>query len=311
MAPVILFSARQGLWERHEAPLRAALEAAGLGAARLCREASPETVDYIVYAPPCPLTDFRPYRRCKAVLSLWAGVEDMVANPTLTQPLCRMVDPGLRQAMIEWVVAHTLRHHLGLDAVLAAQNGRWEPRVPPHAPERRVTVFGLGALGAACAEALAFLGFDTAGWSRSPRTIEGLTCFHGPEGFPPALARSDIAVVLLPLTADTRDLFGASALAALPRDAVLLNAGRGALVDDGALLDALDSGQLAHATLDVFRQEPLPPDHPFWAHPHVTVSPHVAAETNPHTAAPVIAENVRRGEAGQRFLHLVDRAAGY
>ncbi len=311
MAPVILFAARPGLWERHEAPLRAALEAAGLGAARLCREATPETVDYIVYAPPCPLTDFRPYRRCKAVLSLWAGVEDVVANPTLTQPLCRMVDRGLRQAMVEWVAAHTLRHHLGLDAVLAAQNGRWEPHVPPHAPERRVTVFGLGALGAACAEALAFLGFDTAGWSRSPRTIDGITCFHGPDGFPSALARSEIAVVLLPLTADTRDIFGARALAGLPRGAVLLNAGRGALVDDGALIDALDSGQLAHATLDVFRQEPLPPDHPFWAHPRVTVSPHVAAETNPDTAAPVIAENVRRGEAGQPFLHLVDRAAGY
>ncbi len=125
------------------------------------------------------------------------------------------------------------------------------------------------------------------------------------------LATSEILVLLLPLTPATRNVIDARALALMPEGAVIVNPGRGALIDDEALLASLDAGHTGHATLDVFRTEPLPPDHPFWGHPRVTVTPHIAAETRPASAARVIAENIRRGEAGEPFLHLVDRNTGY
>jgi len=169
----------------------------------------------------------------------------------------------------------------------------------------------LGELGQACARALAALNFPVTGWSRTPRDVPGLRCVHGAEGLAAALAEAQILVLLLPDTPQTRNLLDAAALARLPRGAVVLNPGRGTLIDDDALLAALDTGQVGHATLDVFRSEPLPPDHPFWAHPRVTVTPHIASETRCETAAEVISENIRRGEAGAPFLHLVDRARGY
>ena len=155
------------------------------------------------------------------------------------------------------------------------------------------------------------LGFDVTGWSRGPHDVEGVRCLHGADGLEQALATAEIAVLLLPLTAATEDLMNAERLALMPRGAVILNPGRGALIDDAALLSALDSGQIGHATLDVFRIEPLPADHDFWAHPSVTVTPHIASETRPSSASRVIAENVRRGEASEPFLHLVDRGLGY
>jgi glyoxylate/hydroxypyruvate reductase A len=136
-------------------------------------------------------------------------------------------------------------------------------------------------------------------------------CLSGAEGFAAALTGAAIVVTLLPDTAATRNILDAAALARLAPGAFVLNPGRGSLIDDAALLAALDAGHLAHATLDVFRTEPLPPDHPFWGHPRVTVTPHIAADTRAATASRVIAENIRRGEAGLPFLHLVDRALGY
>src|SRR5690606_35526617 len=130
-------------------------------------------------------------------------------------------------------------------------------------------------------------------------------------GLAQALSDAAIVVTLLPLTPATESLLNAERLAALPKGAVIINPGRGALIDDQALLAALDSGAVGHATLDVFRIEPLPDDHPYWTHPSVTVTPHIAAETRPNTASQVIVENIRRGEAGEPFLHLVDLARGY
>jgi glyoxylate/hydroxypyruvate reductase A len=312
MPPVIRFAASEERWDDYAGPLRRALAARGLEAAELSPEPlPPETVDYIVYAPNSDVQDFTPYTRLKAVLNLWAGVEDVVGNPTLTVPLARMVDSGLTEGMVEWVTAHVLRHHLDLDHWLAAQTGTWAPRVPPLARNRPVTVLGLGALGLACAQALAALNFPVAGWARSPRTVSGVRTFHGADGLLPALDGAQVVVLLLPDTPATEGILDARALAALAPGAVVLNPGRGTLIDDAALLAALDAGQLGHATLDVFRTEPLPPDHPFWAHPKVTVTPHIASATRPETAAEIIAENIRRGEAGEPFLHLVDRTLGY
>lgn len=306
----ILFAAPARRWDDYREVLPAALERAGL-AADVSRDHPAETVDYIVYAPGGAPIDFRRFPRCKAVLSLWAGVESIVADETLTQPLTRMVDSGLKQGMVEWVAGHVLRHHLGIDAHVVNPGRVWHPVAPPLARDRPVTVMGLGELGAACARALAHLGFPVTGWSRTPRTVEGVRCLSGDEGLEAALAGAQIVVLLLPLTAQTENLMDARRLALPGRGAVLLNPGRGPLVDDAALLEALDAGQIGHATLDVFRQEPLPRDHPFWAHPRVTVTPHVASETRPDTASEVIAENVRRSEAGEPLLYLVNRSRGY
>lgn len=309
--PGILFAATEPRWSDYEAPLRAALEAAGVTGYRLSPDLPAAEVDYIVYAPNSSVQDFSVFPQLKAVLNLWAGVENVAPNPTLTVPLARMVDEGLTRGMIEWVTGMVLRHHLGLDAVLARQSGDWLPVVPPLARDRPVGVLGLGALGQACAGALATLGFPVTGWSRSPKTIPGIATRHGEAGLAETLSGARILVLLLPLTGATRDLLDARTLALLPRGAVIVNPGRGPLIVDEDLIGALDSGQIGHATLDVFREEPLPRDHPFWAHPGVTVSPHVASETRADTASEVIAENVRRGEAGEPYLHLVDRGAGY
>ncbi len=309
MSLTILFAA-PSLWDEY----RPALEAAFLDAkiaATLVQTASPKDVDYIIYAPSSPLQDFTPYTRCKAVLSLWAGVERIVGNATLTQALCRMVDPALTEGMVEWVVGHTMRHHLGLDRHIHNPAHVWDATVPPLARERPVAMLGMGTLGTACARALVALNFPVTGWSRTEKPAGSIPCLHGAAGLARVLQTAQIVVLLLPKTPETENLLNAQTLALLPDGAVVLNPGRGALIDDAALLAELSSGRLGHATLDVFRAEPLPADHPFWAHPRITVTPHIAADTRPASAARVIAENILRAEAGIPLLHLVDRARGY
>ncbi|MEF3048262.1 2-hydroxyacid dehydrogenase [Pseudotabrizicola sp. L79] len=305
----ILFAAPK-LWDDYAKTLPKALADLGV-TGEVVLEAAPETVDYIVYAPSAPLQDFSPFTRCKAVLSLWAGVERIVGNPTLTQPLCRMVDPGLTEGMVEWVVGHVLRHHLGMDRHIVNPGHVWDATCPPLARERPVTMLGLGALGTACAQALVALNFPVTGWSRRPKDVAGVRCLSGGDGLRTALSGAQIVVTLLPKTPETENTLNEETLALMARGAVVLNPGRGPLIDDAALLAALDSGQIGHATLDVFRTEPLPQNHPFWAHPRVTVTPHIAADTRASSAARVIAENIRRGQAKEPLLHLVDRRAGY
>ena len=168
MTTNILFAARSESWGRYQTPLTRALERTGL-AYDLRPDFVPEQVDYIVYAPNSSVQDFSAYPRLKAVLNLWAGVEDVVGNPTLKVPLARMVDHGLTQGMVEWVTGHVLRHHLGMDAHITNQDGVWRKDVPPLAQDRRVTVLGLGELGQACATSLATLGFAVSGWSLPKR----------------------------------------------------------------------------------------------------------------------------------------------
>ncbi|WP_413718009.1 2-hydroxyacid dehydrogenase [Silicimonas sp. MF1-12-2] len=306
----VFFAANPGDWAEYEDVLPKAVAETGIEA-EIVTEAEPGSVDYIVYAPSSAVQDFRPYTRLKAVLNLWAGVENVVGNQTLTVPLCRMVDPGMTEGMVEYCVGHALRHHLGMDQDILRTDAQWKPHVPPLARSRRVTVLGLGELGREVALALGRMNFDVAGWSRSPKEIPGVECLSGDAGLNMALGRAEILILLLPLTSATRDLLNADRLALMPEGAFIINPGRGPLIDDEALLAALDSGRIAHATLDVFRVEPLPAEHAFWAHPKVTVTPHIASDTRAETAARVIAENIRRGEAGETFLHLVDRSAGY
>lgn len=306
----VLFAAQPEQWETYEPALNTAFSELELDT-HLAIDIPPDQVDYIIYAPNGPLQDFSPYTRTKAVLSLWAGVEGIISNPTLTQPLARMVDGGLTQGMVEWVTGHVLRHHLNTDLHVKNQDGIWRSYTPPLASDRPVTILGLGALGRACASTLSGLGFPVTGWSRSPKSAPNMTCLSGPQGLRDALQRADILVLLLPFTSDTENLLNAETLSLLPKGAVIVNPGRGPLIDDAALLAALDSGQVGHATLDVFRKEPLPADHPFWAHDKVTVTPHIAAETRAASCSRVIAENIRRGETGEPFLHLANRDLGY
>ena len=310
MTANILFAAHANRWAEYQQPLIRALNAVGVGFD--LRTGFPASeVDYIIYAPNSDVQDFTPYSRLKAVLSLWAGVETITGNATLRVPLARMVDPGLKQGMTEWVTGHVLRHHLGMDAHIVNPDHLWKPTLPPLAPDRPVTILGLGELGRACGLSLAALGFPVTGWSRSAHSVDGITCLHGDTGLHRALSNAEIVVLLLPDTAATTNILNRETLATLAPGAVIINPGRGPLVDDDALLEALGSGQISHATLDVFRTEPLPRDHPYWHHPNVTVTPHIASETRAETAAQAIAQNIRRGQVGEPFLHLVNRKLGY
>lgn len=311
MGLTIYFAGGAERWPAYKAPLTQALAEFGIEADLSPASPEPAKVDYIVFAPGGPIRDFSPFTRCKAVLSLWAGVERIVGNPSLTQPLCRMVDPALTAGMVEWVTGHVLRHHLGMDRHIVNPGRLWDGVCPPLARERPVAMLGMGELGQACASALLALGFPVTGWSRSARDVPGLVCRHGDDGLQAVLSSAQIVVTLLPATPETENLLDARRLGWLPQGAVLINPGRGTLIDDAALLSALDAGHLGHATLDVFRVEPLPKDHPFWAHPRVTVTPHVAAETRPASAARVVAENIHRAEAGLPLRYLVDRSRGY
>lgn len=306
----ILFSANEENWKRYKAPLQDALDDKSLDY-ELGTTIIPSEVDYIIYAPSSSLQDFSPYTKLKAVLNLWAGVEGVTNNKTLKVPLARMVDSGLTDGMVEWVTGHTLRHHLGIDKHIHGQDGIWRSYVPPLAKDRVITILGLGTLGTACGIALKRLGFNVRGWSRREKRVDGILCFYGDEQIDSSLMDADIVVLLLPDTPLTQNILNQHTLNLLKRGAFVLNPGRGPLIDDDALLVALDSGQIEHATLDVFRIEPLPKNHQYWSNNKVTVTPHKASETRPITASQVIAMNIKRAENGQKLLYLVDRENGY
>ena len=306
----ILFSANEENWKRYKAPLQDALDDKSLDY-ELGTTITPSEVDYIVYAPSSSLQDFSPYANLKAVLNLWAGVEGVTNNKTLKVPLARMVDSGLTDGMVEWVTGHTLRHHLGIDKHIHGQDGIWRSYVPPLAKDRVITILGLGTLGTACGIALKRLGFNVRGWSRREKSVDGILCFYGDEQIDSSLMDADIVVLLLPDTPLTQNILNQHTLNLLKRGAFVLNPGRDPLIDDDALLVALNSGQIEHATLDDFRIEPLPKNHQYWSNNKVTVTPHKASETRPKTASQVIAMNIERAENGQELLYLVDRENGY
>jgi glyoxylate/hydroxypyruvate reductase A len=266
----------------------------------------------LVWLPPSGLLARLPNLR--AIFSLGAGVDRLLEDPTLPAdvPLCRMVDPSLTASMAEFVLLHVLRYHRDLDLYEAQQRrGEWRLVLPKPAAATVVGLLGLGELGAASARLLARHGFTVRGWSRTRKVIEGVRCFAGAEELDAFLAEVGVLVCLLPLTPQTRGILNAALFARLPIGARLVNLARGAHLVEGDLLDALDSGRLAHATLDVFVREPLPKDHPFWRHPRITITPHAASYSLPESGAEIVAENLRRLRDGRPLLHVVDRARGY
>ena len=274
----------------------------------------PADIDYALAWKP-PAGELAKLPNLKAILSMGAGADHLFVDPTLPAvPVTRVVDPYLTSGMSEYVLLHVLRYHRNQPALAIQQRAHvWDDRARElrQADERYVGVMGLGELGRDAVAKLVALGFLVAGWSRTAKNIPGVVCYHGPDGLAPFLARTEILVCLLPLTAETTDILNRDTLAQLPQGAYLINAARGAHLVDADLLDALASGQLAHATLDVFHDEPLPADHAFWDHPQITVTPHNASITDPRSVVRQVAENIRRFDAGEPPLYLVDREAGY
>jgi glyoxylate/hydroxypyruvate reductase A len=306
----VLFSARDEQWPRYQPVLDAEFAKQGLDVNLVQKTDAPETIDYLVYAPARDDDDLSIFTNLKLIQSLWAGPDKLLKNKTLTQPLARMVDPGMTQGMIDYVLGHILRHHLYTDTF--AQADSWLTDIAPPLPADRVVAFlGIGELGMACALAAKAHGFNVVGWSRSLKVDAPIPCYAGDEGLREILGQADIIVTLMPATPATDGIIGVEAVAAMKDGAALINPGRGELIDDDALLAGLRSGKLSGATLDVFREEPLPSDHPYWAEPTVLITPHIASETRISTACTVVAENIARDVRGEEVLFLVDPALKY
>lgn len=287
--------------------------AARLPTARVHAGAEAPPCDYaVLWKPPGDLFARQP--RLKAMFSLGAGVNGLLAMPGLprTVPLVRMEDAGMAGQMVEYVLHAALRELRGFGAYGEDQTQRqWRPGVVRPRGGLSIGVLGLGVLGGTVARALADFGFRVAGWSRAPRSVEGIVCHCGDDGLDAVLAGSRMVVLCLPLTPDTDTLMDAARIARLPTGAAVVNVARGELINDRALLAALDEGHVGAAYLDVFREEPLPTAHPYWRHPRVTVTPHIAALTDVDAACDQIAGKIGRLEAGLPISGIVQRERGY
>ncbi|MFN0039428.1 MAG: 2-hydroxyacid dehydrogenase [Burkholderiales bacterium] len=250
----------------------------------------------------------------RAVLWLGAGVDRLLADRSLPPnlPIIRLMDAGFAQQMAEYATYAVLhfQRRMGEYAV-QQQDGRWQPLPEPIARDWPVGVLGLGAIGAAVARRIAQMGFPVSGWRGREAAVEGVSVYTGEAGLRQVLARSQVLINVLPLTTQTENILNARAFSLLPRGAFLVNIARGGHVVERDLIAALDSGQLSGAMLDVFREEPLPSQHPFWRHPKIVVTPHVAAQTNPVLAQAQIVESLRLLEHGEWPKGLVNRARGY
>jgi len=250
----------------------------------------------------------------RAIFNLGAGVDALLALPTLPTdvPVYRLTDAGMARQMAQYATAAVLRAFRELDAYAAQQRaGLWRARPPRDEAAFGVAVLGLGVLGRAVVDALRPFGFALHGWTRTPATVPGVTVHAGADALRDCLAHAHVCICLLPSTPATRDLLDATRLAWMPRGAHLVNLARGELVVDADLLGLLDGGHLAGATLDVFRDEPLPAAHPFWHHPAITITPHVSAATLHEASAAQVADGIRALAEGREPPGRVDRAHGY
>jgi glyoxylate/hydroxypyruvate reductase len=252
------------------------------------------------------------------IVSVGAGVDYLMKDPSLPMvPLVRFVDDDLTGRMVSFVAANVLYHHRRMIELREQQQARvWEYIQEPAAHELTVGIMGLGVLGQACARALAPLGYNLAGWTRGARQVAGVKCFSGATGLDSFLGATDILVVLLPLTPDTRGIITRQLLSKLRRPKILpgpilINAGRGGLQSEDDIIASLDAGELYAASLDVFSTEPLPATSPVWTHKRILLTPHIAAESDPRAIARYLVAQVGRKQRGEPLPNLVDRAKGY
>jgi glyoxylate/hydroxypyruvate reductase A len=277
-------------------------------------DVDPASVRYVLVWEPTP-GRLAQFPNLALVLSTAAGVDHILADSALPTHLeiIRMVTEETSTRMADFVTMASYALLREIPQLVSAQReGRWdEDRLGAVANETPVAMLGLGELGSVAAARLVANGFPVLGWSRTQKTLPGVTCYSGEAGLDSVLSQARIVVNLLPDTAQTKDIFNAALLAKLPRGAGVINAGRGAQVDTAALLAALDSGQVGSAILDVFKVEPLPQDDPLWRHPHVIVTPHVASDASRRAKARQAALTIRAHQAGEAIGHRFDRARGY
>ena len=272
----------------------------------------PTEVRYLVaWVPPDDIAAMFP--NLELVFSVGAGVDqfDITKLPPHV-PLVRMMEPGITDRMVEYACMSVLALHRDLVQFICQQREQvWHELPATYTSERRVGVMGLGVLGQAVLERLKAFGFSLLGWNRSPRSIAGVTCYAGADALPDFLGQTDILVCLLPLTSETRGILNVDLFARLPRGARLLNVGRGGHLVEADLITALDSGMLSAAVLDVAEPEPLPAGHPFWSHPRILLTPHIASTTKPETAVDYVLDTIARHRRGEELPGLVDRNRGY
>ncbi len=261
-----------------------------------------------------PLGTLQQFPKVKLIASLAAGVDHLFTDPNIDNhtPIVRVVDLYMANDIVQYVIAYVLRYIKLIPHWAQKQQQKlWFKEPPFSLADKNIGIMGLGHLGGKAAHLLQLLGLRVLGWSSSHKSLTGIKQFVGQAQFPDFLSQTDFLICMLPLTDKTKNILNQHTFAALRRGAYLINIGRGEHLVEEDLLQALDKGQLSGACLDVFHREPLPKDHPFWSHPNIIVTPHIASVTNPDTAAPQILENYQRALAGKPLLNQVDRKKGY
>lgn len=252
-----------------------------------------------------------PYKNLQAISSFGAGVDSILADKELPNvPICRIVDPNLSQQMAMFVLTVIQQHKLRFGQFDAQQKQQiWKPK--SQHKKRTVGILGLGQLGRQCAKLLLNVGFDVQGWSRTEKDLQGVKCYTGLNGLNDMLATTDYLVNLLPLTEDTKGILNTDLFNKLPAASVLVNVARGEHLVEDDLIQAINSGQIEHAFLDVFTQEPLPKEHCFWQQPQITVTPHISAVTDIDTAVTQISENYLAIKHQRKLKNVIDLNLGY
>ena len=270
-------------------------------------------VNAIIYSDDSEISDFSIFPDDAVIFSIFAGVEKTLLNKSIRQPLVRLIDIEMTECMAEWCAAHVLRYHLDLDEYIKPEKNEWKSYSTERllANQVNIGILGLGILGTATANKLRKLDFNVTGWSTTEKNLSGIKSLVGLNGLAKILSNSDYLILLLPLTEETKNIINSGSLKMVKKGAILINAGRGGLIEDNDLLKALDSGKISRCTLDVFDEEPLPKEHPFWFHDKVTVTPHISAPTRLQSSIKSILKNIGRIKKGLQPNGLVQKERFY